>query len=148
MDERTKRALISLIFLDRHFAALSAAQKRAAIEQIVAPSIDRHPGGRPLGTDKWRKVDFWLLYEIDRRYEAEGGQKPVFAAIKEIVEEKLKAGIQLGAGTSDAVARRLFARLRTLVLRAGKTNAMMSRGEFDNFAIATRVRPLKRRQLK
>jgi len=64
------------------------------------------------------------------------------------VEEKLKAGIQLGAGTSDAVARRLFARLRTLVLRAGKTNAMMSRGEFDNFAIATRVRPLKRRQLK
>ena len=147
MDERTKRALISLIFLDRHFAALSAAEKRAAIEQILAPSIDRHPGGRPLGTDKWRKVDFWLLYEIDRRYEAEGGQKLVFAAIKEVVEEKWEAGIRPGA-SPDAIARRLFARLRPTVLRAGMTKLIMTKGEFDNFAIATRVRPLKRRQLK
>jgi|SRR6516162_1654927 len=147
MDERTKRALISLIFLDRHFAALSAAEKRAAIEQILAPSIDRHPGGRPLGTDKWRKVDFWLLYEIDRRYEAEGGQKLVFAAIKEVVEEKWEAGIRPGA-SPDAIARRLFARLRPTVLRAGMTKLIMTKGEFDNFSMAKRVRPLNRRQLK
>ena len=147
MDKRTKRALIALIFLDRHFAALSAAQKRAAIEQIVAPSIDRHPGGRPLGTDKWRKVDFWLLYEIDRRYEAEGGQKLVFAAIKEVVEEKWEAGIRPGA-SPDAIARRLFARLRPTVLRAGMTKLIMTKGEFDNFSMAKRVRPLNRRQLK
>ena len=139
--------MISLIFLDRHFAALSAAQKRAAIEQIVAPSIDRHPGGRPLGTDKWRKVDFWLLYEIDRRYEAEGGQKLVFAAIKEVVEEKWEAGIRPGA-SPDAIARRLFARLRPTVLRAGMTKLIMTKGEFDNFSMAKRVRPLNRRQLK
>jgi len=139
--------LIALIFLDRHFAALSAAQKRAAIEQIVAPSIDRHPGGRPLGTDKWRKVDFWLLYEIDRRYEAEGGQKLVFAAIKEVVEEKWEAGIRPGA-SPDAIARRLFARLRPTVLRAGMTKLIMTKGEFDNFSMAKRVRPLNRRQLK
>jgi len=147
VDKRTKRALIALIFLDRHFAALSAAQKRAAIEQIVAPSIDRHPGGRPLGTDKWRKVDFWLLYEIDRRYEAEGGQKLVFAAIKEVVEEKWEAGIRPGA-SPDAIARRLFARLRPTVLRAGMTKLIMTKGEFDNFSMAKRVRPLNRRQLK
>ena len=104
MDERTKRALISLIFLDRHFAALSAAEKRAAIEQILAPSIDRHPGGRPLGTDKWRKVDFWLLYEIDRRYEAEGGQKLVFAAIKEVVEEKWRRGYGQGRARTQSRA--------------------------------------------
>ena len=139
--------MIALIFLDRHFAALSAAQKRAAIEQIVAPSIDRHPGGRPLGTDKWRKVDFWLLYEIDRRYEAEGGQKLVFAAIKEVVEEKWEAGIRPGA-SPDAIARRLFARLRPTVLRAGMTKLIMTKGEFDNFSMAKRVRPLNRRQLK
>ena len=139
--------MIALIFLDRHFAALSEAQKRAAIEQIVAPSIDRHPGGRPLGTDKWRKVDFWLLYEIDRRYEAEGGQKLVFAAIKEVVEEKWEAGIRPGA-SPDAIARRLFARLRPTVLRAGMTKLIMTKGEFDNFSMAKRVRPLNRRQLK
>ena len=139
--------MIALIFLDRHFAALSAAEKRAAIEQILAPSIDRHPGGRPLGTDKWRKVDFWLLYEIDRRYEAEGGQKLVFAAIKEVVEEKWEAGIRPGA-SPDAIARRLFARLRPTVLRAGMTKLIMTKGEFDNFSMAKRVRPLNRRQLK
>jgi hypothetical protein len=139
--------LIALILLDRHFAALSAAEKRAAIEQIVAPSIDRHPGGRPLGTDKWRKVDFWLLYEIDRRYEAEGGQKLVFAAIKEVVEEKWETGIRPGA-SPDAIARRLFARLRPTVLRAGMTKLIMTKGEFDNFPMARRVRPLNRRQLK
>jgi hypothetical protein len=147
MDEATRRALVALIFLDRRFEAMNAAEKRAAIERILAP-IDRHPGGRPLGSDRWREIDFWLLYEIDRRYEAEGGQKQlVFAAIKEVVEEKWNAGVRLGANP-DAIARRLFARLRPTVLRAGKTKATLSGGEFDNFAIAKRVRPLKRRQLK
>jgi hypothetical protein len=147
MDERTKRALIALIFLDRHFESLSAAEKRAAIEQIVAPSIDRHPGGRPLGADKYRQGDFRRLYEIDRRYEAEGGQKAVFAAIKKVVEEKWEARIRPGA-SPDAIARRLFARLRPTVLRTGVTKLIMTRGEFENFPIARRVRPLKRRQLK
>jgi hypothetical protein len=143
MDEATRKALVALIFLDRRFEAMNAAEKQAAIERIFAP-IDRHPGGRPLGTDKWREVDFWLLYEINQRYEAEGGQKLVFAAIKEVVEEKWAAGIRLGANP-DAIARRIFARLRPAVLRAGKTKAIMGRGEFDDFAIAKRVRHLNRR---
>jgi hypothetical protein len=146
VDEATRKALVALLFLDRRFEAMSAAERRAAIEQILTP-VDKHPGGRPLGTDKWREVDFWLLYEIDRRYEAEGGQMSVFAVIKQVVEEKWKAGRRPGAN-QDAIARRLFARLRPAVLRADKTKAMMSGGEFDNFAIAKHVRPMKRRQLK
>jgi hypothetical protein len=146
-DARTAQALVALILLDRRFEHMSESEKRAAIKRITT-SADRlsnkNRGGRPLGTDKWREADFWLLYEIDRRYETADRQGTVFQAIHQAVQEKWKAGIRPGANT-DAIARRLFARLRPTVHRAGKMKAIMSTGEFDHFAIAKRVRPLIRR---
>jgi hypothetical protein len=116
----------------------SAGGIRELIRWIKAAPQKSRKRGRPAG-DKWEEIDFWLLQEADRRHAAANGRKAVSLVISEVVDESWRAGTSIGA-SPDAVHRRLFSRIRPMVLRTKGAKITLSKPQFE-FSLTRFVQP-------